>query len=198
MAKKTDYSKKLSNPLWQKKRLELMNLRGFKCEMCGCEEKELHIHHRFYIKGRQVWEYDNDVFQVLCYECHDKIHKQEKEGKTTEKIVEKIVEVVPTKYEGIIAMLDEICYESYLQDQIKMIIWEFMSDINFMSNLSDAINSSDYLTVLKINLQHESSRIQDEISTERRFSVIEKYLQRLKLPKEYLEEEKVNESKNLF
>lgn len=39
---------------------------------------QLHIHHRFYIKNRQAWEYDNDVFQVLCSDCHEKVHKKNK------------------------------------------------------------------------------------------------------------------------
>ena len=34
----TNYSKLLQSPKWQKKRLEIMNLRGFKCEECGEEE----------------------------------------------------------------------------------------------------------------------------------------------------------------
>ena len=31
----TTYSDKLKSPKWQKKRLEVLNLRGFKCEKCG-------------------------------------------------------------------------------------------------------------------------------------------------------------------
>lgn len=79
MTKKSDYSKKLVSPLWQKKRLEILNLHGFKCEKCGCEDKELHVHHRFYITGREVWQYDNDVFQVLCCDCHEKEHSKKQQ-----------------------------------------------------------------------------------------------------------------------
>lgn len=98
MVKKSDYSKKLVSPLWQKKRLEILNLKGFKCEKCGCEEKELHVHHRFYITGREVWQYDNDVFQVLCCDCHEKEHNKEQKNK--------IIEVIPEKYKDLISKIE--------------------------------------------------------------------------------------------
>ena len=72
-----NYQEQLKSPKWQKKRLDILNLRGFKCEKCNCEENQLHVHHRFYLKNRKAWEYDNDVFQVLCYICHENEHKKE-------------------------------------------------------------------------------------------------------------------------
>lgn len=98
MAKKNNYTDKLKNPKWQKKRLEVLNLHGFKCEKCGCEDKELHVHHRFYIKGREVWQYDNDVFQVLCCDCHEKEHLKVKE----------INEVIPEKYKNLIVLVENL------------------------------------------------------------------------------------------
>lgn len=71
-----NYSDQIKSPKWQKKRLEILELRGFKCEICSDEENQLHVHHRFYIKGRKAWEYDNDVFQVLCHKCHEKEHSK--------------------------------------------------------------------------------------------------------------------------
>lgn len=76
-----NYSYQLKSPKWQKKRLDILNLRGFKCEKCNCEENQLHVHHRFYLKNRKAWEYDNDVFQVLCYICHENEHKKEDQQK---------------------------------------------------------------------------------------------------------------------
>lgn len=76
-----NYSDQLKSPKWQKKRLDILNLRGFKCEKCNCEENQLHVHHRFYLKNRKAWEYDNDVFQVLCYICHENEHKKEEPKK---------------------------------------------------------------------------------------------------------------------
>lgn len=71
------YQEQIKSPKWQKKRLEILNLRGFKCEKCSCEERQLHIHHRFYLKDRKAWEYNNDVFQVLYHSCHENEHLSE-------------------------------------------------------------------------------------------------------------------------
>ena len=70
------WKEQIKSPKWQKKRLEVLNLRGFKCEECGNEDKTLHVHHRFYINGRLIHEYDNDVLQVLCEDCHKKEHNK--------------------------------------------------------------------------------------------------------------------------
>jgi hypothetical protein len=74
--KSTRYLDKFKDPRWQKKRLQLLELHNWKCDDCNNTENELHVHHRFYIKGREPWEYDNDVFQVLCSDCHSMKHKK--------------------------------------------------------------------------------------------------------------------------
>lgn len=70
-----DYLEKLKDPRWQKKRLEIFDLYDFKCMACGTTEKELHIHHRRYKRGKEPWEYNNNEFFVLCIDCHDGLHK---------------------------------------------------------------------------------------------------------------------------
>ena len=40
--------------------------------------KGLNIHHKYYIKGRKPWEYDNDALVTLCEKCHKEIHEKEK------------------------------------------------------------------------------------------------------------------------
>lgn len=66
----TTYSEKLKSPLWQKKRLEILNRDNFTCVLCSDTETELHIHHNEYISGKKPWEYENDNFQTLCKHCH--------------------------------------------------------------------------------------------------------------------------------
>lgn len=66
------YSEKLKDPRWQKKRLEIMELDGWQCRQCGRDDKTLHTHHIFYVRGRQPWEYPNQAFICLCDDCHSK------------------------------------------------------------------------------------------------------------------------------
>ena len=175
MAKKTNYSDKLKNPKWQKKRLEILNLHGFKCEKCGCEDKELHVHHRFYIKGREVWQYDNDVFQVLCCDCHEKEHIKEKESV-------RVVEVVPERYQALIDLL--IKCELYCDFDFSEIecLFEFylnhVTDKLFFSYLISAMNSR-YADVLFYNLAFEYEREQESISNCTRLNTIENTIKKL-------------------
>lgn len=65
------YGDKLKNPLWQKKRLDILNRDQFTCQLCSDTTTELHIHHKEYIKGREPWEYEDSNFQTLCKHCHE-------------------------------------------------------------------------------------------------------------------------------
>jgi len=64
------YSKLLRDPRWQKKRLEIMQKHGFACRECGCTDRELHVHHCYYTKGKKPWEYEDSCYVVLCNEHH--------------------------------------------------------------------------------------------------------------------------------
>ena len=71
MAKKfVPYFEKLKDPRWQRKRLEIMNRASFKCEECGDSDQTLHVHHGYYDKDLQPWEYSNDTLWCLCEGCH--------------------------------------------------------------------------------------------------------------------------------
>jgi hypothetical protein len=73
MAKKT-YAEKLKDPRWQKKRLEVLNDAEFQCELCGDTESTLRVHHKQYIKGHDVWEYERQQLACLCESCHENQH----------------------------------------------------------------------------------------------------------------------------
>lgn len=68
------YAEKLKDQRWQKKRLELLEASGWRCQSEGCrnpkEKPTLHVHHRLYQRGVEPWGYENWVYQVLCDECH--------------------------------------------------------------------------------------------------------------------------------
>lgn len=79
----TSYFEKLKNPLWQKKRLEVFEKDGWKCSSCGADNKTLVAHHRFYICGREPWEYKTEDLSTLCQECHEIWHAEMDEYKPT-------------------------------------------------------------------------------------------------------------------
>jgi hypothetical protein len=143
MKKQSNYSEQVKSPLWQKKRLEVLNLRGFKCEICGNEKDQLHVHHRFYIKGRKIHEYDNDVLQVLCEKCHESEH--EKQKKTVKH---------DAKYDGLINCI-EILQDMSEYGQVHEQLSYFLSNLitmnspNFINNLSLISNFTDFELILR-------------------------------------------------
>lgn len=66
----TTYAEKLKDPRWQKKRLEVLKRADWKCEECGDDSRTLHVHHGYYARGRDPWEYEDDSLHCLCESCH--------------------------------------------------------------------------------------------------------------------------------
>lgn len=64
------YAEKLKDPRWQKKRLEILERDGWKCMACGEKEKTLHIHHIFYLSGKEPWEIPDGLLITFCESCH--------------------------------------------------------------------------------------------------------------------------------
>lgn len=72
---KSIYSKKLLNPLWQKKRLKILERDKWICQWCGDKESTLHVHHLIYAEGMDPWKYEDDLLLTICQTCHDKEYK---------------------------------------------------------------------------------------------------------------------------
>lgn len=68
------YAEKLKDPRWQKKQFEILNRDGFLCLICGDYKSTLHVHHRYYINGREPWDYPNHLLATLCDSCHSFKH----------------------------------------------------------------------------------------------------------------------------
>lgn len=68
------YAEQLKHPNWQRRRLEVLENADFSCENCGVKDKTLHVHHRRYLKGLMVWEYDDEDLACLCDGCHADLH----------------------------------------------------------------------------------------------------------------------------
>ena len=65
---------KLDDPRWQRKRLEIMERDNFNCACCGSQFSKLNVHHLYYLKGLEPWEYDNEALVTLCNPCHEFAH----------------------------------------------------------------------------------------------------------------------------
>jgi 5-methylcytosine-specific restriction endonuclease McrA len=64
-----NYSELLQDPLWIKKRNEILAINKDTCQECGAVEN-LNVHHCWYMVNRLPWEYPNECFKCLCYSCH--------------------------------------------------------------------------------------------------------------------------------
>lgn len=69
----SNYSILLKDPRWQKRRLKILERDGWCCYECGHEDKTLHVHHRYYLRGKKPWEYEDDALITLCEDCHDRV-----------------------------------------------------------------------------------------------------------------------------
>lgn len=62
------------DPRWQKKRLEILQRDNWKCKICECNDETLHVHHNWYEKDLELWEYSDNCYETLCEECHGVLH----------------------------------------------------------------------------------------------------------------------------
>ncbi len=65
------YADKLRDPRWQKKRMEIFERDNWTCKRCGETEETLMVHHRYYIRNREPWDYDPRALVTLCQTCHE-------------------------------------------------------------------------------------------------------------------------------
>lgn len=70
------------DPRWQKRRLEILSRADWRCEACEETTKQLHVHHRHYVRGRKPWEYKDNELDALCETCHERATAATKTMKT--------------------------------------------------------------------------------------------------------------------
>src|ERR1041384_2592432 len=66
------YFELLRDPRWQRKRLEILQRDGWACTACRATDRQLHVHHNGYLKGKKPWEYEDWNLVTLCDDCHEK------------------------------------------------------------------------------------------------------------------------------
>lgn len=74
----SEYSEKFKNPQWQKMRLKILERDNWSCQRCDDIETTLHVHHRYYIKNKEPWEYPLEALVTLCEDCHEEETRERK------------------------------------------------------------------------------------------------------------------------
>lgn len=69
-AEVSPYQKKLRDPRWQKKRLEIFERDQWACQRCENTEKTLAVHHRVYMRDCEPWDVPDNALETLCEDCH--------------------------------------------------------------------------------------------------------------------------------
>ena len=54
-----EYKEQIKLPQWQRRRLEILQRDDFTCQICGCKDKTLHVHHLRHVPGREIHEYED-------------------------------------------------------------------------------------------------------------------------------------------
>jgi hypothetical protein len=70
------YLEKLQDVHWQKKRLDVLSRHDFTCQICGADDKTLHVHHFYYLGKTDPWNYPDDALWCVCKCCHKKINDE--------------------------------------------------------------------------------------------------------------------------
>lgn len=68
------YAEDIKHPRWQERRLRVLEGAGFSCQRCGSNERQLHAHHKVYLRGHRLWDYPDAPLECLCDKCHDLAH----------------------------------------------------------------------------------------------------------------------------
>ncbi len=73
MKEHVPYHQKLKNPRWQKRRLQIMERDDFACRHCDSKDTTLNVHHAYYEKGKDPWDYEDEMLFTLCEACHERL-----------------------------------------------------------------------------------------------------------------------------
>ena len=67
------YRRLLKKDQWSRRRKEILRRDGYRCRRCGSTGR-LNVHHKWYIYGRQPWDYPDRCLVTLCETCHRRVH----------------------------------------------------------------------------------------------------------------------------
>ena len=70
------YKKKLLDPRWQKRRLQILERDFWMCMECGCKTRTLHVHNLRYHPSGNPWESPDEDLTTFCDRCHKQAHNK--------------------------------------------------------------------------------------------------------------------------
>lgn len=59
----------------------------FTCRMCGDRGSTLHVHHFYYTRNAEPWDYPDGALITVCEWCHDELHSGNFGGRLLEALV---------------------------------------------------------------------------------------------------------------
>ena len=69
-----NYKEQVNDPRWVERSHEIMKRDNFTCQLCCKSHTKLNVHHIRYIKGKDYWDYPDELLMTVCEVCHAKIH----------------------------------------------------------------------------------------------------------------------------
>lgn len=70
------YADSLRSVQWKQWARIRRNRANNACELCRKGGATLHVHHWWYVKGKEPWEAEEGQTVVLCETCHEALHTQ--------------------------------------------------------------------------------------------------------------------------
>ncbi len=108
---KNKYYEKLKDPRWQKKRLEIFKRDEWACRYCFDSESMLVVHHTFYKRDCDPWDYPDDSLITLCKVCHE--GETEARGDVNSVLVDVLRELPYTSVDDLATSLQHMFYGRY-------------------------------------------------------------------------------------
>lgn len=72
-----DFWERYKHPKWQEKKASIIARDGWICQRCyeDCRKtgKTVHVHHGYYRRNADPWEYPEDTLFTLCEDCHETV-----------------------------------------------------------------------------------------------------------------------------
>lgn len=116
----TDYSDKLRDPRWQKKRLEIFERDDWTCQSCFNSESTLVVHHRRYIADRDPWDYPDSLLITLCENCHgdERVNLRDASDSLIEQVQDKFFSFDIQTLAGGFNSFEVACYDSHVLSDV--------------------------------------------------------------------------------